>query len=206
MSAAAAATCCTPILEATPQARGILFDLPAVVEAGGPAHPRLVRQAGDFFVDPLPAADTYLVMDVIHDWADAEALAILTAIRRAAMDDAKVLLIEGILPENLDPGSLTIDVIMLAVTGGRERTDAELGGPSRRGWSTARHGSSTPRGGSGSPRLSVDGLDPPRGECLAAMAQHPQRLQLTIELLKYSQGRGAHRNGCDRSARRECRS
>ena len=99
----AAATCCTPILEATPPARGILFDLPGVVEAGGPAHPRLVRQAGDFFVDPLPAGDTYLVMEVIHDWADAEALAILTAIRRAAMDDATVLVIEGILPETPRP-------------------------------------------------------------------------------------------------------
>ena len=115
------------ILEATPQARGILFDLPGVVEAGGPAHPRLVRHAGDFLVDPLPAGDTYLVMDVIHDWADAEALTILTAIRQAAMDNATVLIIEGILPETLNPGSLTIDVIMLAVTGGRERTDAELG-------------------------------------------------------------------------------
>jgi C-methyltransferase len=114
------------ILEATPRPRGILFDLPGVVEAGGPAHPRLVRQAGDFFVDPLPAADTYLIMDVIHDWADAEALAILTAVRRAAMDDARLLLIEGILPEDPDPGSLTIDVIMLAVTGGRERTVGAL--------------------------------------------------------------------------------
>ena len=91
------------VLESTPQARGILFDLPAVVEAGGPAHPRLVRQAGDFFVDPLPAGDTYLVMEVLHDWADAEALAILSAIRRAAPDEAKVLIIEGILPEHLDP-------------------------------------------------------------------------------------------------------
>ena len=60
------------VLEATPDARGVLFDLPAVVETGGPAHPRLVRQAGDFFVDPLPAADAYLVMEVLHDWADAE--------------------------------------------------------------------------------------------------------------------------------------
>ena len=109
-----------------PPARGILFDLPEVVEAGGPAHPRLVRQAGDFFVDPLPAGDTYLVMEVLHDWADAEAVAILTAIRRAATDDATVLIIEGILPEHLDPRSLTIDVIMLAVTGGRERTAGEL--------------------------------------------------------------------------------
>ena len=38
-----------------------------------------------------------------------------------------MLIIEGILPEHLDPGSLTIDVIMLAVTGGRERTADELG-------------------------------------------------------------------------------
>jgi hypothetical protein len=65
-------------------------------------------------------------MDVLHDWADAEALAILAAIRRAATDDATVLIIEGILPEHLDPGSLALDVIMLAVTGGRERTAAEL--------------------------------------------------------------------------------
>ena len=114
------------VLEVTPQARGILFDLSEVVEAGGPAHSRLVRQAGDFFVDPLPAGDTYLVMDVVHDWPDAEAAAILAAIRRAATDDAKVLIIEGILPEHLDPGSLSLDVIMLTVTGGRERTADEL--------------------------------------------------------------------------------
>ena len=114
------------VLESTPKAEGILFDLPAVVETGGRAHPRLIRQAGDFFVDPLPAGDTYLLMEVLHDWADAEALAILTAIRRAAPDEAKVLIIEGILPEHLDPQSLTLDVIMLTVTGGRERTTGEL--------------------------------------------------------------------------------
>ncbi len=114
------------VLESTGRAHGILFDLPGVIEAAGPAHPRLIRQAGDFFVDPLPAADTYLLMDVLHDWADADALAILAAVRRAGTDDAKVLIIEGILPDTLDPDSLTLDVIMLAVTGGRERTSHEL--------------------------------------------------------------------------------
>ena len=116
------------VLEATPQARGILFDLPGVVEAGGPAHPRLVagRRATSSSTRSRPG-DTYLLMDVLHDWADAEALAILAAIRRAATDDARVLIIEGILPEQLDPGSLSIDVIMLAVTGGRERTADKLG-------------------------------------------------------------------------------
>lgn len=127
------------VLEATPEARGILFDLPEVVEKGGPAHPRLVRQAGDFFVDPLPAGDTYLVMEVIHDWTDAEAVSILAAISRAAMDHARVLLIEEILPEYPDPGSLMIDVIMLAVTGGRERTADELAGLlAEAGWQLAR--------------------------------------------------------------------
>lgn len=114
------------VLESAPLAQGVLFDLSAVVQAGGPAHPRLIRLAGDFFVDPLPGGDTYLVMDVLHDWADAEATAILAAIRQAAPDDARVLIIEGILPEHLDPGLLILDIIRLAVTGGRERTVAEF--------------------------------------------------------------------------------
>jgi hypothetical protein len=116
------------VLEAAPNAQGILFDLPDVVEAGGPAHPRLIRQPGDFFVDPLPAGDTYLLMEVIHDWSDAEAVAILTAIRRSAPSDAAVLIIENILPElSLDARSQALDIIMLAVTGGRERTAEQLG-------------------------------------------------------------------------------
>lgn len=52
----------------------------------------------------------------------------LTAVRQAATDNAKVLLIEGILPETFDTASLTLDVIMLAVTGGRERTTKGLSG------------------------------------------------------------------------------
>lgn len=115
------------VLEATPQAHGVLFDLPDVVEAGGPSHPRLRRQAGDFFVDPLPSGDTYLLMDIIHDWADEQAVAILSAVANAAADDARVLIVEPILPDQPDPGAHTIDVIMLAVTGGRERTAAKLG-------------------------------------------------------------------------------
>ena len=114
------------VLEAAPQAHGVLFDLPDVVEAGGSAHPRLRRQAGDFFVDRLPSADTYLLMDILHDWPDEEAVAILSAIADAAADDARVLVLEPILPDEPDPGALTIDVLMLAITGGRERTATQL--------------------------------------------------------------------------------
>lgn len=116
------------VLQAAPQAQGTLFDLPGVVEAGGPAHPRLTRRAGDFFVDPLPVGDTYLLMEVIHDWADTQAIDILGAVRQAAAPDARVLIIENLLHEaRLDPRSQTLDVIMLAVTGGRERTPTDLG-------------------------------------------------------------------------------
>ena len=75
--------------------------------------------AGDFFTDPLPVADTYICMEVIHDWADEKAIDILTAVRRVAPSHARVLLIESLVTES--PGahfSKTLDVLMLAITGG----------------------------------------------------------------------------------------
>jgi hypothetical protein len=115
------------ILEAAPAAGGVLFDRPQVIEALDLAHDRLTPQAGDFFVDPLPAADAYVLMDVLHDWPDAECAAILGAIRAAARPGAKVLVIEGLLPEDgSDPGAAALDIIMLAMAGGRERTARRL--------------------------------------------------------------------------------
>jgi len=115
------------ILDVVPTAEGILFELPDVVATLHIDSERLTAQAGDFFVDPLPAADAYILMEVIHDWADAEAAAILRAIRRAAPADAAVLIIEGVLIEDqTDPRVQTLDVLMLAVTGGRERSPSQL--------------------------------------------------------------------------------
>ena len=115
------------VLDSAPQASGVLFDLPNVVrEASGAASERLKLQAGDFFKDPLPSCDAYLVMEVIHDWGDEEAVAILKAIRRPAPPDAKLLVIEQIVPD--DPGphwTKTLDIHMLALLGGRQRTREE---------------------------------------------------------------------------------
>ncbi len=117
------------VLDTVPAAEGILFDLPEVIETLEIGRDRLTARAGDFFVDPLPTADAYLLMEVIHDWADAEAAAILTAIRRAASPGARVLIIENVLDDlEVDPRGHTLDVIMLAVTGGRERTGNQLVG------------------------------------------------------------------------------
>jgi hypothetical protein len=115
------------VLEAAPGARGVLFDLPHVIaDAQRIASERLELRAGDFFRDPLPTCDAYLLLEVIHDWADEEATAILTAVRDAAAPGAKVLVIERLVPAGTHPHpSKGMDVNMLVLTGGKERMHAE---------------------------------------------------------------------------------
>jgi len=114
------------VLEHAPRARGILFDLPHVVAGAAARSPRLEIAAGDFFVDTPPPADLYLLMDLLHDWRDDDAARILASVRRGAPAHARVLIIETLVPEAPGPHfGKTLDIIMLAVTGGRERTRAE---------------------------------------------------------------------------------
>jgi C-methyltransferase len=115
------------VLDAAPSAEGVLFELPDVIATLDFEHARMTPRAGDFFIDPLPAADLYLLMEIMHDWADAECLAILSAVRRAAAPGARVLVIETILHDTEpDPRGRMLDVIMLAISGGRERTASEF--------------------------------------------------------------------------------
>jgi hypothetical protein len=114
------------ILEHAPAARGILFERPHVLADAAEA-PRLTLAGGDFFADALPPADLYLLMDVLHDWSDADAARILGAVRRSAPPRSRLLIIETLVPET--PGlhfGKIVDIIMLAVTGGRERTAAQF--------------------------------------------------------------------------------
>jgi hypothetical protein len=115
------------VLDTVPSAKGVLFDLPHVIEeAAGVASERLTLEAGDFFQDDLPRCDAYLLMEIIHDWRDEEAAAILKAIRRAAPADAKLLVIETIVPD--DPGpdwSKVLDMVMLTLFGSLQRTQQE---------------------------------------------------------------------------------
>ena len=107
--------------------RGVLFDLPHVIEDSlGLASGRLRLQAGDFFKSDLPACDAYLLMEVIHDWSDEDSVAILKAVRRAAPPRAKLFLIESIVPEGPEPHwSKTLDILMLTLLGGKQRTRRE---------------------------------------------------------------------------------
>lgn len=115
------------VLDRVPTAKGVLFDLPHVIEDKACAvSPRLTKQAGNFFKDKLPACDAYLVMEVIHDWGDAESVSILEAIRRAAPPRAKLLLIEEMVPDDPGPAwSKMLDIHMLTLIGGKQRTRRE---------------------------------------------------------------------------------
>lgn len=115
------------ILAAAPKANGVLFDQPHVIaQASGIASDRMQLRGGDFFKDALPVCDAYLIMQVIHDWSDQEAALIMQAIRRAAPHGAKLLLIEAVIPEGADPNWVTmLDLQMLAILTGRERTEPE---------------------------------------------------------------------------------
>ena len=118
------------ILKQTPSARGILFDLPSVVEGNGLAELGVADRCeviGGSFFESVPAgADAYLLRIVIHDWADAEAVEILRNVRAAIKPEGRVLLAEVVLPDHVTsrhPGTL-LDLEMLVSVGGRERTRA----------------------------------------------------------------------------------
>jgi hypothetical protein len=113
------------ILDAHPSVRGILFDAPAVIAQGIP-HDRMERVCGDFFKSVPSGADAYTMRWIIHDWADAESIAILSNIRKAMKPESRVVLIEEIVSETPElTWAKWLDLHMLAMAGGKERTLAE---------------------------------------------------------------------------------
>jgi len=120
------------ILRKHPDSRGILFDQPHVVAAArtilereGVAD-RVRIESGSFFERVPSGADAYIMRRILHDWLDAEALAILRCCRPAMRPDARLLLIESVVgPPNVDPQSKFLDLLMLVSAGGRERTESE---------------------------------------------------------------------------------
>ena len=77
----------------------------------------------------MPAGgDAYLLSQILHDWDDARATALLRVLHRAARPGARVVAVERVLPRGdaPHPGKLS-DLNMLVIAGGRERTEAEFG-------------------------------------------------------------------------------
>jgi len=120
------------LLARCPSLEGVVFDLPQVVLAAeakiaaSDVAGRLTCTGGSFLVDDLPEADAYVLARVLHDWNDPEAALILGACRRSIRAGGRLLILDEILPEGNapHPGKL-VDLQMLVVVGGRERTQRE---------------------------------------------------------------------------------
>jgi hypothetical protein len=118
------------ILALHPDLNGVLFDLPHVVSgagkvlAGAGVADRVEVVGGNFF-EGVPTGDTYLLSFVLHDWSDAEAGAILRAVR-AANPSAALLLLELVPPPGDQPHmAKMIDLTMLGMLTGHERDEQE---------------------------------------------------------------------------------
>jgi predicted O-methyltransferase YrrM len=120
------------IVRANPSLRGVLFDLPVMVEgaaelfaAQGVAD-RATVVGGDFF-ESVPAGDAHVLKHILHDWDDEHCVAILRSARNATVQGGTLLVIEEALPPGNAPSPGKILDLFMLVVGGRERTQVEYG-------------------------------------------------------------------------------
>jgi SAM-dependent methyltransferase len=118
------------ILRARPKVRGTLVDLPTtaarsaeVFQAAGVAD--RVTAVGQSFFDPLPAgADLYLLKNLLGDWPDREAMALLRRCAEAARPGGRVIVLGGVSPD--EDGSPSPELLMMVLVGGRARSLSEF--------------------------------------------------------------------------------
>jgi hypothetical protein len=118
------------ILKKAPELRGVLFDAPHVVAGAklkemGVAD-RCTAAGGNFFEGVPAGGDAYIMKHIIHDWNDADCGRILGNIRKMSKPGTKLLLVELVIPPGdvPHPGKL-LDLEMLIIASGKERTEAE---------------------------------------------------------------------------------
>jgi hypothetical protein len=119
------------VLAAQPTATGVLVDRPAVIEdaKSQPRPPGVANRIryvpADFSAGPLPAADVYLLINVLHNLPDEPAVALLRRVRDEVPACRQVVVAEQIVPDEGSHPALTADLWMLVLLDGRERTAAE---------------------------------------------------------------------------------
>jgi hypothetical protein len=125
------------LLKANPKMRGILFDLPRVVEGASPVLEkqgvveRCETVGGDIFESIPPGGDIYVLSRIIHDWDDEHAKGILLNCAAAMTERSRLVIVDIVLPDTIEPSpsvqsQVLLDLNMLARTGGRERTASEF--------------------------------------------------------------------------------
>jgi hypothetical protein len=113
------------LLERQRGLRGIVFDLPETTRDETRLGERCTFVAGDFF-ERVPRGDVYVLSTILHDWDDEPAARILGTIRACAPSGARVRILDAVVPDGNDEhGAKWLDLLMLALFGGRERDEAE---------------------------------------------------------------------------------
>jgi hypothetical protein len=120
------------VLGRHPNIKGILYDLPGVIErakanlAEAGLSSRCQTIAGSFFEAAPPGGDAYQMRHIIHDWTDEQCHTILSHIRKVIPKTGRLLVIEMVIkPRNEFQPAKWLDLNMLVMPGGRERTEAE---------------------------------------------------------------------------------
>ena len=123
----------TSIMRMYPPMQGTLFDTPGVIAAAeryleaAPGADRRSLVAGNFLESVPPGADVYLMSGVVHDWDDERAVRILANCRASMARTGRVLVVECVVPDGDENSfSTLLDLNMLVMNGGRERTKAEF--------------------------------------------------------------------------------
>jgi hypothetical protein len=113
------------LLHRQPGLQGIVFDLPETVRDEEALGDRIEFVEGSFF-ESVPEGDVYVLSTILHDWDDERAAAILRTIHAGAPPGARLLLLEAVVPAGNEPGGgKWLDLLMLALFGGRERNEAQ---------------------------------------------------------------------------------
>lgn len=112
--------------------RGVLFDQQQALDGNRlgelGADDRWELVAGDFFTEVPGGADVYVLKAVLHDWSDEQCVTILRNCKRAMAPGGRILIIEIVIdPESESTFGKTMDVFMMSILPGRERTAAEFG-------------------------------------------------------------------------------
>lgn len=123
----------TSVLKANSKLMGILFDAPQVIEGSkkkiaiaGLAE-RCEVIAGDFLESVPGGADAYILKWIIHDWNDDLSIKILRNIRAQIAAEGRLIVVDAVVPETNEPHfSKFLDLNMLVMTGGKERTAEEF--------------------------------------------------------------------------------
>ena len=132
------------VLRASPQARGVLFDIPSAVQqararlAGTEVAGRIEFAEGSFFGALPPGGDVYVLSRVLHNWPDEDAIAVLRRVRAAIADGGRLLVFEELIEtgptadQDQDHAAAgrpargsVMDLLILVMLSGCDRSEAE---------------------------------------------------------------------------------